>query len=286
MLAVLLNIISQSSSLLSMLGIGSSSLQEDSNPPLRQHVCGMTCPYDPTGATRTVFTDTDAQIYAWPSLGGVIILADAEAVDFEFLDLDPLDPSLRRHIPPCTALEEEKQKAIMDEDIFCRRVLLLGAKWWDSEARYNIVSEMEQRGVLGLVNRRVDDVFVVENHPPPTMREKRWIKVGWLSDGEGAWIAELDTTWAGVDEEENLLPYDEETGRLRMVRTMDERCEMLRARFRARFYGDLEREYDGYGFFYAWGEEERMMGRGEVGRLLSPKETVELWNRARLGTSE
>ena len=28
-----------------------------------------------------------------------------------------------------------------------------------------------------------------------------------------------------------------------------------------------------------------MMGREEVGRLLSPEETVELWSRARLGTS-
>ena len=88
----------------------------------------MTCPYDPIGAIRTVFTDNDARIYAWPSLGGVIILDGAEAVDFEFLDLDPLDPPLRRYVPSRTALEEEKQKAVEDEDVFCRRVLLLGAK--------------------------------------------------------------------------------------------------------------------------------------------------------------
>ena len=112
------------------------------------------------------------------------------------------------------------------------------------------------------------------------------MKIGWLSNGEGAWVAEFDSTWAGVDEEENLLPYDEETGRLRMARTMDERCEALRARFGARFYGGLEREYNGYGFFYAWRDEDRMMGRGEVGRLLSPEETVELWSRARMAASE
>ena len=117
------------------------------------------------GATRTVFTDNDARIYAWPSLGGVIILDGAEAVDFEFLDLDPLDPPLRHHISPHTASEEERQKVAENEDVFCQKVLLLGAKWWDSEARYNIVSEMEQRGVLGLVNRRVDHVFIAENHP-------------------------------------------------------------------------------------------------------------------------
>ena len=54
-----------------------------------------------------------------------------------------------------------------------------------------------------------------------------------------------------MDEEKNLLLYDEETGRLKKVRTIDERCETLRARFRARFYRDLEREYKGYRFFYA-----------------------------------
>ncbi|KAL8747441.1 MAG: hypothetical protein Q9190_000702 [Brigantiaea leucoxantha] len=285
MIAALLNSILQFAPLLSVFGTGSNPLQ-DSNPPLHEHVCGMACPYDPIGDTRTVFTDDDASIYAWPSLGGVIILNGAEAVDFEFLDLDPLDPPLRRYIPPHTASQEERQKASENEDIFCQKILLLGAKWWDSEARYNIVSEVERGAVLGLVNRRVDHVFVVEDHPPPTIREKRWVKVGWPSDGEGAWIAEFDTTWAGVEEEENLLPYDEETGQLRMARTMDERCEMLRARFRARFYRDLDREYNGYGFFHAWGDKARMMGRGEVGRLLSPKETIELWSRARMGTSE
>ena len=54
-----------------------------------------------------------------------------------------------------------------------------------------------------------------------------------------------------MDEEENLLPYDEEMGQLRIVGTMDEKCEALRARFGARFYGDFEREYNRYGFFYA-----------------------------------
>ena len=176
MLAILLNSILQSPSLLSVLGTSIDSSQ-DSNLPLRQHICRVTWPYDPTGATCTVFTDNNAQIYAWPSLGGVIILNGPEAIVFGFLDLDSLDPPLRRHIPSHTALEEERQKATEDEDAFCPKILLLGAEWWDSEARYNVVSEMEQRGVLGLVNRRVDHVFVVEDRPPPTMREKRWVKI-------------------------------------------------------------------------------------------------------------
>ena len=241
----------------------------------------MTNPYASTGGSRTVFTDAYAAINAWPSIGGVIILDDAEAMDFEFLGLNPLDPPLERYVPAPTASEEEKKLAADGEDAFCRRLLLLGAKWWDSEARYNIVAEMEGRGASGVVNRRVDDVFIVEDETPPTMREKRWIKVGWPSDGRGVWISEFDTTWAGVDEEENLLPYDEETGRLKMVRTMDERCEMLRTRFKAKFYEDLGREYNGYGFFYAWEDKVRKKGKGEVGKLLSPEETADLWSEMR-----
>lgn len=78
------------------------------------------------------------------------------------------------------------------------------------------------------------------------MREKRLIKVGWPSTG-GVWIAEFDRTWAGVDEEDNLVPEGEELGQLRMARTMDERCAILRDRFKAIFHRDLK-SYNGYRF--------------------------------------
>ena len=73
-----------------------------------------TYPYDPT--VRTTFTDIDARISAWPSHGGVIILDSAEAMDFEFLGLNPLDPPLRR-------LDDQAA-----EDKFFQQLLLLGAK--------------------------------------------------------------------------------------------------------------------------------------------------------------
>jgi hypothetical protein len=38
----------------------------------------------------------DVRIYAWPSRGGVIILDDTEAIDFEFLGLNPLDLPVER----------------------------------------------------------------------------------------------------------------------------------------------------------------------------------------------
>jgi hypothetical protein len=218
---------------------------------------GPECPFDPS--VRTVFTDTEARIYAWPSKGGVIILDTAEAIDFDFLGLDPLEPPLKR-------LEDQAE-----EDAFAQRLLLLGAKWWDSEARYSIVSEIETGGTT---HRRVNG-FHIDEQRQPTMREKRLLKAGWPSNGGGVWVAEFDTVWAGVDEEDNLVPYDEDIGRLRMARTMDERCAMLRDRFEARFYQDLK-DYKGYGFFNSWDGKKD----GEVGPLLMPGETQNAWIKA------
>ncbi len=107
------------------------------------------------------------------------------------------------------------------------------------------------------------------------MREKRLLKAGWPSNGRGVWVAEFDTVWAGVDEEDNLVPYDEDMGRLRMARTMDERCAMLRDRFEAKFYQDLK-DYKGYGFFNSWDGKKD----GEVGPLLMPGETQKAWIKA------
>lgn len=210
----------------------------------------MSCPYDST--VRTNFGDTEVSIYAWPSKGGVIILNKADAVDFDFLGLNPLDPPLKR-------LNEQKE-----EDAFCQRLLLLGAKWWDSEARHSIIVAIEEGAT-----RAGDGSFVVAKQPAATMREKRFVKVGWPSTG-GLWVAEFDTVFAGVDEEDNLLP--EAPSRFQMARTMDERCDMLRDHFNACFYRTLE-DYKGYAFLKSWEDKEN----GEVGPLLQPGETVLLW---------
>jgi hypothetical protein len=178
----------------------------------------------------------------------VIILDDAEAIDFEFLRLNPLDPPEKR-------LEDQST-----EDPFCQRLLLLGAKWWDSEARYSVVEHLK----AGIA--RADGAFIVEREPPPTMREKRFVKVGWPSTG-GFWVAEFDTTFAGVNEEDNLLPDDEGAARLRMARTMDERCLILQARFQAIFYEDVK-DYKGYTFLNCWETKDT----GEAGQLLQPDE--------------
>ncbi len=62
-----------------------------------------------------------------------------------------------------------------------------------------------------------------------------------------------------------MLGGDEEIWRLRMARTMDERCAILRDRFKATFHENLK-AYEGYGFFDGWNSGET----GEVQPLLQP----------------
>ena len=69
-----------------------------------------TSSYHPT--RRTVLTDDTITLHAWPSSGG---------------GLDRLTPPLRR-------LADQGA-----EGSLCKRLLLLGAKWWESEARYDFI---------------------------------------------------------------------------------------------------------------------------------------------------
>lgn len=96
-------------------------------------------PNDPT--RRTVFTDIGATVYGWPSRG-LIILEDATHVDFTFLGLSTIDPLLKRehcHNPN----DKDGVGGIMaKEDSFCQRLLLSGAKWWDSEARDRFLTKV------------------------------------------------------------------------------------------------------------------------------------------------
>ena len=122
-----------------------------------------TSPYDST--RRVVLTDRDIYIYAWPSKGGVIIHDHADAIDLEFLGLDPLNPPAKR-------LPHQ-----LDEDIFGQWLLLLGAKWWDSERRFQFLGmaeEMDDRAIQALEN---------ETEPAPSMKERRWVSVAWPTTG-------------------------------------------------------------------------------------------------------
>ena len=64
-------------------------------------------------------------------------------------------------------------------------------------------------------------------------------------------------------------------GRLRIARTIDERCAILQDRFEVMFYRDLN-NYEIYGFFNSWESKET----GEIGPLLQPDETHDMWVKA------
>src|SRR5436190_855689 len=68
----------------------------------------------------------------------------------------------------------------------------------------------------------------------PTMRERRWVRVGWPStssssgaDGEGKfWVVEYDIGRPDIIEDDDVVPW--EVGQLILARDMDERCEILK----------------------------------------------------------
>lgn len=166
--------------------------------------------YDPTARVR--YGDIEITILAWPSRGGMIALDGAEAIDFDFLGLDPTDPPSKR-------LDDQ-----VAEDAFCQRLLRLGAKWWDSEERYLAVGDSES---AANGDRTRDHSYEQITVAQPTIREKRFVKVGYPSTG-GLWFAEFDPAIAGVDEEDNSMSYEQAIVRLKLARTMDERCAIMR----------------------------------------------------------
>ncbi|KAI9892735.1 MAG: hypothetical protein M1814_001155 [Vezdaea aestivalis] len=191
-------------------------------------------------------------IYAWPSRGGVIVHDHADGLDLDFLGLDRLDPPLAAQLDDRPA-----------EDVFAARLLLLGAKWWDSYDRFALLHDADEE------THDAERVQAQEELEPwMTARERRWVCVGWPTagkseDGAGAgglWVAEFETMGPGWEEGDDIKPQD--TARLRLARTMDERCEMLKTRFGAKFHKSLE-DYDGLAFLKSWETKDT----GEVGPL-------------------
>lgn len=86
--------------------------------------------YPPT--ERTVFLEDSISVWGWPSRGGLIVLESVTALDFDFLGLDSLHPPMRRDPNQDT------------EDMLCQRLLLLGAKWFDSRDRYGFVGNVAE----------------------------------------------------------------------------------------------------------------------------------------------
>lgn len=85
---------------------------------------------------RTAFTDTSLVIYGWPAREGVIIIEEVTHVDFDFLRLNTTNPPPSRNTGQAFNSGGELSDIVVKEDRFCQPLLLLGAKWWDSETQY------------------------------------------------------------------------------------------------------------------------------------------------------
>ena len=192
-------------------------------------------------------------------------------MDFTFLGLNTTDPPLKRDRCPVSNDKIDADAVVGKENAFCQRLLLLGAKWWDSEARYRFV------GRLGAGDQRAVEDVEEERAEEAKLRERRWVRVGWegaaavastLSGDEnvsgGLWVLDCDTNMHGVLEEENMVPVD--AGRVSLARSMEERCEILKG-MGARFFDNLE-EYKGRTtFLRAW----EWKWEGEAGELVKAK---------------
>ena len=153
---------------------------------------------------RAVFGESGCTVYAWPSNGGVVIRSQADGVELEFLGFDRLDP-------PRNRLADQGE-----EDKLCMMLLKIGGKWWRSEERSFSIEVRDGQG------------------DEPTDEELTERLIGWPLGG-GVLVAEYHII-------DNEYGTPEGMGRLRMARTMDERCEILSGHFNAKYYAD-PREY-------------------------------------------
>lgn len=182
-------------------------------------------------------------LHGWPSRGGVIILEDATAPDFDTLHLDPLDPPLRR---------DPDQDA---EDAFCRSLLRLGATWWDSKARHDFVGAIED-GV-----EEAHEALDADESLRPTSRERLWVRIAWPTHTPGALcVLACETTVGKRRGDEKVRPRH--YGIISLARTMDERCSLLQ-RLGGIMYASIG-DYQGPTFIKAWEEDHQ----GEKGPLL------------------
>lgn len=215
----------------------SARYQQQNTNPRSIIKCGPITVYDPhKDFTKRVEFDETITIYGWPSRGGVVMLENASIVDFKFLGLDRLNPTMLRH------------QTREEEDTFSERLLLLGAKWWDSVARH------------WLLNNPNQEISILEDSPLPTMRERYWVSVAWPSTG-GLGVSEYDTNMYGVGIETDTVPDD--VCRLMLCTTMDEKATMLMERYGGKWWHGVD-HYDGNAFIGCWGSKDS----GEVGHLL------------------
>jgi len=219
---------------------------EKHGPYNRQRLGAPRRPSTPP-ATRVILGDASISVQGWPSRGGLIVLSHATAVDFDFLELDRVAPP--RHRDPSQAAE----------DRLCQRLLLLGARWFDSLDRYGYIAGLEDG------DGRDVATFEAGDRPAPTRMDTAWVGVAFPGGdpGNGFWVAEFVRRMLGGfgTGSDNLVPLD--AARVSLAKTMDEKCQILQG-LGAKFYSNPD-EYVGNVCLDAW----KWKSTGEVGPLES-----------------
>ena len=155
-------------------------------PPCLGHRKQLGAPkkrHPPDHNDRTCFFYDTISIRGWPSRGGLIVLRPITAVEYEFLGLDVINPSLYR---------DSNQDA---EDQFCQRLLSLGAKWYDSLSRYRFIYAVEKNEEREVTALETGEECVCM----PSAMECQWISVGYPSgEAGGLWVAEYEINMYGM----------------------------------------------------------------------------------------
>ena len=183
----------------------------------------------PKHTKRCSILDDTVTVFGYPSRGGLIVLERADAIDFDFLEISRLDPPLTRAAAPAA------------EDEFCQRLLLLGAKWFDSESRYRFMTGLREH------SHACERDLETRKTPELVLGERQWVKVGWPTKAGGFWVGEWDTNLPYILEDQ-LVPIN--AAKVTLAMNMDERCEILKG-MGAKFYKSVA-EYDGHAYLKAW----------------------------------
>lgn len=182
-------------------------------------------------APRCEISTKTVHLLGYPSAPhvGLVALEGTCAADFDFLDLDPVDP-------PATRLASQDQ-----EDDFCKKLLRLGARPWPTLERF--------RNAMGAIDN--DSLFLDLMRDGPdggggmarlTAEELRWVSVAWPSSGGGVWVSDLTRTYeldsrlvSEIGDHDLFL----EAGRLRLAGDMDVKSRILQAHFKGKFYENV-----------------------------------------------
>ncbi|KAJ5001180.1 hypothetical protein K4K48_001708 [Colletotrichum sp. SAR 10_66] len=204
-------------------------------------------------APRFEILPTQIHVFGYPTDQGdganVVALEDVSAVDLEFLSLpwqplnnpiweasrnDPKYFSLATHVSVNDPIRYQDQAT---ENDFCRRLLRLGARRWETLDRF--------RFVLGAVDH--DDLVMdkIEGgfEPAPVSEERCWAAVAWPSAG-GVCVAEVPRMLVGIgDQGEQSVKQEFMMDRrsvLKMAKNMDEKADVLLVTFEGKMYSSID----------------------------------------------